>query len=152
MAVDLSQHPEKPAKVWPAGKTLLVSGALVAAAFLAGFVPSYLRKNGVEAELRVARHENRMAQLRDLAGLTYLQASQKNYGLAAGTSARFFQSAREVADQTSDSAEKKALEDLLARRDQTTSELAKGEPAVLSNLEALFVKTRQATGAGAGGS
>lgn len=148
MAVDLSQQPGKPAKVWPAGKTVLVSGVLVAAAFLAGFVPSYIGKNGVEAELREARRQNSMAQLRDLAGLTYLQASQKNYGLAAGTSARFFQSTRQVADQTTDPAGKSALEGLLASRDKTTSELAKGDPAVLSDLEALFIKTRQATGAG----
>lgn len=145
MAVDTSGTP---AKAQPAKYTILVAVVLVVAAFLAGFVPSYIKKSGVESQLREARRENRMAQLRDLAGLTYLQASQKNYGLAAGTSARFFQSVRETADQAPDSAGKKALEDLLASRDKITAELAKGEPAVLSDLEALFVKTRQATGAG----
>jgi hypothetical protein len=31
-------------------------------------------------------------------------------------------------------------------RDQITAELAKGDPAVLNDLQNLFLKTRQATG------
>ena len=86
-----------------------------------------------------------MAQLRDLACLTYLQASQKDFGLAAGTSTRLFDHAREVAKQTIDSADRKSVEDLLGLRDPITAKLATGDSEVLNELQVLLVKTRAAT-------
>ena len=126
-------------------KTIVVVGVLLIVAFLAGFLPSYAKEKRLENELRTARQENRMAQLRDLACLAYLQVGQKDYGLAAGTSTRFFDRTREVANQTPESDAKKALEDLLGLRDKITSELAQGDPAALGDLQALLVRTRQAT-------
>jgi hypothetical protein len=114
-------------------------------AFLAGFLPSYAKANRLKNELRAARRECSLAQLRDLASLAYFQASQKDYGLAAGTSTLFFDHTREVAGQTPDSGVRKPIEDLLSLRDPITAELAKGDPGVLADLQALFVKTRQAT-------
>ena len=124
---------------------IIVAAVLIVVVFLAGFLPSYVKANRLENELREARREHSMAQLRDLACLAYFHASQKDYGLAAGSSTRFFNSAREVASQAPDSSVRKPLEDLLSLRDSITAELAKGNPGVLSDLQALFVKTRQAT-------
>jgi hypothetical protein len=87
-----------------------------------------------------------------LAGLAYFEASQKNYGLAAGTAARFFERTREAADQTPHPSGRSALEDLLSARDKIASELAKGDPGVLNDLQTLYVKTRQATGISSGAS
>jgi hypothetical protein len=39
-----------------------------------------------------------------LIGLAYLQANQKNYGLAAETAGRFFDRVRKLANQTQDAA------------------------------------------------
>ena len=80
--------------------------------FLAGFLPGYVKGQRQEEELRVARQENSLAQLRDLAGLAYLQVSQKDYGLAAGTTTRLFDRIRVVANQTTNSANRKSLEAL----------------------------------------
>jgi len=124
---------------------IIVVAVLVVAAFLAGFLPSYARANRLERALREARREHSLAQVRDLACLAYFQASQKDYGLAAGTSTRFFDRTREAANQASGSSVRKPLEDLLSLRDPITAELAKGDPGVLSDLQMLFVKTRQAT-------
>ena len=124
---------------------ILVGVVLLIVAFSAGFIPQYTRGKRLERELSEVRHENRLAQLRDLAGLAYLQASQKDYGLASATSTRFFDRAREVANQTPDSSGRKPLENLLSLRDQITAELAKGDPGVVSDLQTLLVKTRQAT-------
>ncbi len=124
---------------------IMVVVVLLLVAFLAGFVPQYAKGKRLEKELGEARQENSLAQLRDLAGLAYLQASQKDYGLAGGTSTRFFNRTREVANQTPDSSGRKALEDLFNLRDQITGELAKGDPAALNDLQTLLVKTRQAT-------
>jgi hypothetical protein len=114
--------------------------------FLAGFVPQYIKVKRLENDLSVARQENALAQLRDLAGLAFVQASQKNYGLAAGTSKQFFGRTREVANHTPDANGRKALEDLLAFQDKITAELAKGDPEALGDLQVLFEKTCQAAG------
>jgi|SRR5271157_2254910 len=152
MAVEESEQSAFPDAKRPVRKIIVLTGVLVILAFLIGFLPPYVREKRLESDLSQAKQENRMAQLRDLAGLAYLQASQKNYGLATGASARFFERTREVADGMPDSGSKKALEDLLIGRDEITSGLAKGDPGVLNNLEALFVKTRQATGIASGAS
>ena len=119
---------------------------LLIIAFLAGFVPQYSKVKRLENELSIARQENDLAQLRDLAGLAFVQASQKNYGLAAGTSKQFFSRTREVANRAPDANGRKALEDLLASEDKITAELAKGDPEALGDLQVLFEKTRQAAG------
>jgi hypothetical protein len=112
--------------------------------FLAGFVPQYMKAQRLENELSVARQENALAELRDLAGLAFVQTSQKNYGLAAATSNQFFSRTREVANQTSDANSRKVLEDLLTLQGKISAELAKGDPEALGDLQVVFDKTRQA--------
>ena len=96
-------------------------------------------------ELRQSRQENAGAQLRDLIGLAYVQANQKNFGLGAQTISRFFNRVRELANQAPDASSRRALEDLLASRDRITTELAKGDAAAMGDLQELFAKTRLAT-------
>ena len=125
---------------------IIVVIILLIIVFLAGFVPQYIRVKRLENDLSVARQENALAQLRDLAGLAFVQASQKNYGLAAGTTKQFFSRTREVANRAPDANGRKALEDLLASEDKITAELANGDPEALGDLQVLFEKTRQAAG------
>jgi hypothetical protein len=113
--------------------------------FLIGFVPPFVKANRLENELRQSRQDGAGAELRDLIGLAYVQGNQKNYGLATETTSRFFNRAREVANQTQDASRRKALEDLLSSRDKVTAELAKGDAAVTGDLQQLFIQTRQAT-------
>lgn len=89
------------------------------------------------------------ADLRDLVGLVYVQASQKNCGLGAETTSRFFGRVREAANEAQDATNRKALESLLTTGDKVTAELAKGDAAVMGDLQDLFAKARQAT-AGSG--
>jgi hypothetical protein len=124
---------------------IIVAAIALVAVFLVGFVPQYVKANRLENELRQSRQENAAAQLRDLIGLAYVQANQKNFGLGAETTSRFFSWAREMANQTPDASSRKALEDLLALRERVTAELAKGDAAAMGDLQELFVKTRQAT-------
>ncbi len=124
---------------------IIVAVVSLVAVFLIGFVPEYVRANRLDSELRQSREAATGAELRDLIAFTYVQASQKNYGLAAETSSRFFNRVREVANQTQDASRQKALEELLAPRDSVTAALAKGDGAVMGDLQQLFVKARQAT-------
>jgi len=125
---------------------IIVVIILLIIVFLGGFVPQYVKVKRLENDLTAAKQENALAQLRDLAGLAFVQASQKNYGLAAGTSKQFFTRAREIANQAPDANGRKAYEDLLASQDKIAAELAKGDPEALGDLGLLFEKTRQAAG------
>ncbi len=99
----------------------------------------------MESELLQFREAFAGADLRDLIGLAYLQANQKNYGLAADSIGRFLIRLREAVSQSREATRRKALEDLLGPRDKITAELAKGDAAVLGDLQDLFTKTRAAT-------
>jgi hypothetical protein len=61
----------------------IVTAVALAAVFLIGFVPQCGRANWLDSELRQSREAYAGADLRDLIGLAYLQANQKNYGLAS---------------------------------------------------------------------
>lgn len=126
---------------------IMVVILLLITAFLGGFVPQYIKVKRLENDLSVARQENARAQLRELAGLAFVQASQKNYGLAAETSKQFFGRTREAANRATDANERLALENLLASQDKITTELANGDPAAVGDLQALFEKSRQTAGA-----
>jgi hypothetical protein len=127
-------------------KNKIIGAAIaVVAVFLVGFLPEYVKANRLENELRQSRQDGAGAQLRDLIGFAYVQASQKNFGLAAETTSQFFIRAREMANQMPDANSRKGLEDLLALRDKVTAELAKGDAAAMGDLQELFVKTRLAT-------
>jgi hypothetical protein len=125
-------------------RIVLLAAAFVAV-FLLGFVPQCGRANRLGSELRQLRDASTGADLRDTAALAYLQASQKNYGLAAETAGRFFNQVHNAVNQTQDAARRKALEELLAPRDRITAALAKGDPGVIADLQGLFVQTRVAT-------
>ena len=77
-----------------------------------------------------------------MAGLAFVQTSEKNYGLAAATSEQFFARTREIASRVPDANGRKALEDLLASQNKIAADLAKGDPEALGDLLVLFDKTR----------
>jgi hypothetical protein len=124
----------------------LIAAAALVVVFLVGFVPGMVKASRLDSELRQSRDALAGAELRDLAGLAYVQASQKNFGLAAETSGRYFNRVREVANQAQDASRRKAIEELLAPRDRITADLAKGDAAAIGELQELFLKTRTATG------
>jgi hypothetical protein len=125
---------------------VIIAAVILVGVFLVGFIPQYVKANRLDTELRQARQANVTAELRDLIGLAYVQANQKNYGLAAATTTRFFNRVRDVANQTADPNARKVLENLLVTRDKVTAALAKGDAGVVGDLQELFMKTRQATG------
>jgi hypothetical protein len=127
---------------------ILIVAVAAVALFLAGFVPQYVRANRLDRELRQAQLASAYGEVRDLSALAYVQANQKNYGLAAETTARFFNRVRETVNQTQDENERKALESLIANRDKITAGLAKGDAATISDIEELFLKSRQVTASG----
>src|ERR1051326_6094515 len=85
------------------------------------------------------------AELRDLAGLAYFQATEKNYGLARDTAMQFFNRAREAANQATDANSRKGLEDLMSLHDTVMAELTKADASTVGDLHVLFMRSRQST-------
>ena len=124
---------------------ILVAVIALVAVFLVGFVPQYVEASRLKTELRQSREELAGAGLRDLIGQAYVQANQKNYGLAAESMNRYFNRVREVANEKPDENHRKTFEALLPLRAKVTAELAGGDAAVMTDLQELFARTQQAT-------
>jgi hypothetical protein len=120
--------------------------------FLLGFIPQYLKVRELERllvgpqktidtlELRV-----QMSELRDLASLMLLELSRQNYGLARDYSNQYYNKLNDAANMVEDANLKKALEDLAATRDSLTTNLATADPAALTALQPIVLKTFEVT-------
>jgi hypothetical protein len=126
-------------------KSFIVWLVLLVAAFLAGYVPEYVRASRLQATLDETTRQYDGLYLRDLAGQAYMQAVEKNYGLAARTAARYFDRVRQMQANTRAEQWKRTYGDLLGMRDKVMSQLDRGDPAVLNDLQTLYGKTRAAT-------
>ncbi|HWR51733.1 MAG TPA: hypothetical protein VN428_11535 [Bryobacteraceae bacterium] len=124
---------------------VLVWALVLIGVFLLGFLPSYMRASGLQAELRESADELRRAEVRDLAAMAAIQAAQKNYGLASQTTSQFFNRVREAVSTTENPARRSALENLMKDRDSVTGALAKGDPAAVGMLQAMYLNARAAT-------
>jgi hypothetical protein len=85
------------------------------------------------------------AKVQQSAALTYVAATQLNYGLASGYAQAFFANAQSVQAMTPDPARKDVLTQVLAARDKITADLAKGSPEVVAELQPLLLKLEQAS-------
>jgi hypothetical protein len=62
-----------------------------------------------------------------------------NYGTASGYANQFFEQARRLAATTSDVSGRSMLSDVLSSRDKITTDLAKGDPQVVSDLQPILL-------------
>jgi hypothetical protein len=84
-------------------------------------------------QLDGARLENKLREIGELAALSYMDASKKNYASAAGESERMFGVANEVAKNTKDDALRGGLTGLLAFHDPVQSKLSTATEAYWTN-------------------
>ena len=118
--------------------------------FLTGFLLQYARLQRVQQELSASakqlvlcRSSEQLSQLRDSATMMYLEAAQKNYGKAGEYSKEFFDQAQRIVSSTEDPVLRNLLHDILATRDQTTANLAKGDAAAVSEIQQVVSKLEQ---------
>jgi type II secretory pathway pseudopilin PulG len=131
-------------------RRLVLWFVLLIVGFLAGFVLQYARLQQAQQELSASTKQlgscqagEQLSQLRDTATAMFLQAVQKNYGKAGEDSKEFFDQAQRIQSSTGDPALRNLLHDILATRDQITADLAKGDAAALSEVQALLSKIEQ---------
>ena len=131
-------------------RRLVLWFVLLIVGFLAGFILQYARLQQAQQELSASTKQlsscqagEQLSQLRDTATAMFLEAVQKNYGKAGEDSKEFFDQAQRIQSSTGDPALRNLLHDILATRDQITADLAKGDAAALSEVQALLSKIEQ---------
>ena len=131
-------------------RRLVLWFVLLIVGFLAGFILQYARLQQAQQELSASTRQlgscqagEQLSQLRDTATAMFLEAVQKNYGKAGEDSKEFFDQAQRIQSSTGDPALRNLLRDTLATRDQITADLAKGDAAALSEVQALLSKIEQ---------
>lgn len=138
---------------------MIVWVLLLAVVFGAGFWLGYQQVRSLRPELRTAEsdlakaqvrineleYQARLAQIRQLAALMYAETHRQNYDVAANYSTRYFNELRRAADVAENPTVRNALEELLNTRDTITAELARAGPSALDYVQALFLKTNEAT-------
>ena len=131
-------------------RKLVLWFVLLIVGFLAGFILQYARLRQAQQELSASTKQlgscqagEQLSQLRDTATAMFLEAVQKNYGKAGEDSKEFFDQAQRIQSSTEDPALRNLLRDTLATRDQITADLAKGDAAALSEIQALVSKIEQ---------
>jgi hypothetical protein len=134
------------------GKKLLFWLILLMVGFLAGFIPQYSKSrelartaSGLNDQVRACKSAEEFSRIGEAAGMMYLAATQKNYGIATGYATRMFDQAQSLAGSTQDGGIRNLLRDVLAQRDQITADLAKGNDAVISEMQPILSKLEQDT-------
>jgi hypothetical protein len=134
---------------------LALTGALVA--FLIGFLPLFIHTRNVTNQLletkeRLARAEDRtseveftleLARLRGELGELLQTVNDDNYGTAASKASDFFDRVRAASTNehaVAGSPRRDALDEVLARRDEISSGLARADAGVKTKLEELYMQ------------
>jgi DNA gyrase/topoisomerase IV subunit A len=132
----------------------LISIVVVAAgSFIAGFWPEHQKRaeaekslaetriqiQGLEAQLRMWVLEDRLLAIRE-------RITEKNFGLAREQASTFFEEARIEATRTTREDYRAALNELQAKRDAITADLAMGEARVSMMLYEGLERMRTALG------
>jgi hypothetical protein len=132
-------------------KHLLIFAAVVTAALLIGYIPQFLKARALNQQVEMVRQQlagcqsrARVAGLRDLMGLAYVEVNQKNFGLAAQHVSRFYERASLVRAEVADPGLERVLDEAMTRRDEITAGLARGDAAVAAPIERTYRELLQA--------
>ncbi len=128
-------------------RRVLITLAVLAAVFLAGYVPGRLNARRAQSETSRLELELGLARLQGKLGMVAYQVNRSNFADAAALSTAFFDSLKNVLGSpllAEDAKRKAALEAVAARRDEITADLARADPAVKEKVAETFVQLSQA--------
>lgn len=124
-------------------RSLILWVILLIVGFLLGFVRQYTRARHLEQQVNICNAGLELAQVRQSAALMYVEATQLNYGNAGSYAQHFFDQAQKLAGTTSDATVRNKLAEIVSSRDRVTAELAKGNSAVITELQPILLKIEQ---------
>jgi len=119
-------------------KKLLIWAAAFVLVFLLGYLPGVVRSHGLERQLEDSRRAQRLCEVKELAGMVFLETSMKNYGTALQHSTRLYEQVRALTTQPAVADLRGPLDGVLARRDQVTAGLARGDAEVYGPVQELY--------------
>lgn len=123
-------------------KHVLIAAALIALAFLIGYIPNELGSRRLAQELRRTELDLRLANLHRQLGMASHEAQRNNYGVAGDLARRFFDGCRTtVPEFRYDSRPRTqiALQGYAQSGDVILGELANGDPAVKERLASMYI-------------
>lgn len=137
------------------GRTVAISLVVgLILGLLAGFVPqhqknSILRHNNLALTEGEASLQNELAKTQARLAISaftvrsavvYVEAEKHDYSVALESASSLFTDLRKYTDQSSDANVKQQLGQVLSTRDQVIAGLAKADPAVVQQLQDMFLK------------
>ena len=138
---DTTEKIQIPKRALP--KFLALAGGIAVAAFLAGFVPTWLSARTYRSELQEAKGRVTLDQLRISLGAAAIHARRGDYEIARQETSRFFTSLRKETDLGAESAlnaaQRQRAAALFAERDELITLLARGDPASTDRLSDLYI-------------
>jgi hypothetical protein len=127
---------------------LLAAGVLIAvfvAGYLVGYLPSRMSASKVteqnsqlQQNLALTEKRLRLAELRGQMGIMSYEANRNNYAEASKFSTEFFNGLRETLNDTNDEVLKQKLSEIVARRDEITTNMAQADSSVKEKLAQMF--------------
>lgn len=126
-------------------KRYLIVLGLMAAAFLGGWIPMYVRNRGLEQtvqetedRLSQAKEEQRLALLEGQLGMVLVEVDRKNFGNALQLSSSFFDGLSETLPGVANEGMREELKKILGRRDQITTALSTLAPEAGDEVRELY--------------
>jgi hypothetical protein len=122
----------------PILRKALIWIGILAGVFLLGFLPQFSTARGLRQEVALCHTKLQFAALKNGIGLVYLEANQKNYGIAAQQASGFFETARQTLARTTATGQQTVIQDALSKRDAITAGLARGDAAVIAVIQSVY--------------
>ncbi|HKW18591.1 MAG TPA: hypothetical protein VJO35_13875 [Terriglobales bacterium] len=126
-------------------RTIVFWLVLFVAGLLVGFIPQYIKARDLKRQVNVCNAAYQLAEARRYATLTYVSATQLNYGTATGYANQFFNQVRQLAATNSDTSGRAMLTDVLSAREKVMNDLAQGNPQVVSELQPIVLEIEGAS-------
>ncbi len=123
-------------------KHLLIAAALIAAAFLMGYIPNEIATRGLATRLRETELDLRLATLHRQLGVASHYAQRNDYGQAGQAAEAFFQGCRDTVRDFSFRDRPRtrvALTGYASSGDRILGDLANGDPAAKEELASMFL-------------
>ena len=123
-------------------KQVLIAAALIALAFLIGYIPNELGSRRLAQQLRRTELDLRLANLHRQLGVASHEAQRNNYGVAAEVAKRFFEECRKTVHEFRFENRPRtqiALQGYAQSGDVILGELANGDPMVKERLASMYM-------------
>ncbi len=125
---------------------IIVGAILVLIAFLAGFVPEFLKSSSAKSEIADLKHQlseekqaRTVADFRNAAALLYFEVSKSNFATAGGQATKFFTDLRQFTDQAPEPLNQR-LNRVLANRDAIIAAIARADPSSATLIQSIFLQ------------